>query len=218
MLHPAWQRRAYPVTFFTTAPLEVLQAAIAGAEAERAAALAAEGGTGRPVPEAAIVPAAAAAGVMEAKVAAAQAAQAAAVQAAQAAVEGLQLGDAEQACALPRGRAKSDADLLEIESEEAADGDLIILGGETLSWLQGNPNPNPNPNPDPNPDPNPNPNPNPNRRAAASTAHERAGALRPAEYPPARRAARRGARGRRGALPRLWLGPARSTRAALRRG
>ena len=48
MLHPAWQRRAYPVTFFTTAPLEVLQAAIAGAEAERAAALAAEGGTGRP--------------------------------------------------------------------------------------------------------------------------------------------------------------------------
>ena len=79
MLHPAWQRRAYPVTFFTTAPLEVLQAAIAGAEAERAAALAAEGGTGRPVPEAAIVPAAAAAGVMEAKVAAAQAAQAAQV-------------------------------------------------------------------------------------------------------------------------------------------
>ena len=128
MLHPAWQRRAYPVTFFTTAPLEVLQAAIAGAEAERAAALAAEGGTGRPVPEAAIVPAAAAAGVMEAKVAAAQAAQAAAaVQAAQAAVEGLQLGDAEQACALPRGRAKSDADLLEIESEVAADGDLTLL-------------------------------------------------------------------------------------------
>ena len=51
MLHPAWQRRAYPVTFFTSAPLEVLQAAIAGVEAERAAALAAEGGTGRPAPD-----------------------------------------------------------------------------------------------------------------------------------------------------------------------
>lgn len=37
MLHPAWQRRAYPVTFFTTAPYDVLQAAILGAEAERAA-------------------------------------------------------------------------------------------------------------------------------------------------------------------------------------
>ena len=142
MLHPAWQRRAYPVTFFTSAPLEVLQAAIAGVEAERAAALAAEGGTGRPAPEAAIVPAAAAAGVMEAKVAAAQqaaqqAAAAAAAAAAQVAVEGLQLGDAEQACALPRGRAKSEADLLEIEPEEAADCDLTLLGGETLSWLQG---------------------------------------------------------------------------------
>ena len=73
MLHPAWQRRAYPVTFFTTAPLEVLQAALAGAEAERAAALAAEGGTAVPEAEAAVVPAAPAAGVMEAKVAAAQA-------------------------------------------------------------------------------------------------------------------------------------------------
>ena len=136
MLHPAWQRKAYPVTFFTTAPLEVLQAAMAGAEAERAEALAAEGGTAVPVPEAAVVPAAPAAGVMEAKVAAAQAAQAAAVAAA--AVEGLQLGDAEQVCALPRGVAKSEAEL-EIESGEVADGDLTLLGEETLSWLQGAP-------------------------------------------------------------------------------
>ena len=37
VLHPKWQRRAYPVTFFTTAPYDVLQAAILGAEAERAA-------------------------------------------------------------------------------------------------------------------------------------------------------------------------------------
>ena len=64
-------------------------------------------------------------------------AAAAAAAAAQVAVEGLQLGDAEQACALPRGRAKSEADLLEIEPEEAADCDLTLLGGETLSWLQG---------------------------------------------------------------------------------
>ena len=124
------------MTFFTTAPLEVLQAAMAGAEAERAEALAAERGTAVPVPEAAVVPAAPAAGVMEAKVAAAQAAQAAAVAAA--AVEGLQLGDAEQVCALPRGVAKSEAEL-EIESGEAADGELTLLGEETLSWLQGAP-------------------------------------------------------------------------------
>ena len=31
VLHPKWQRRAYPVTFFTTAPYDVLQAAILGA-------------------------------------------------------------------------------------------------------------------------------------------------------------------------------------------
>ena len=129
------------MTFFTTAPLEVLQAAMAGAEAERAAALAAEGGTAVSVQEAALVPAAPAAGVMEAKVAAAQAqAQAAAAAAAAAAaVEGLQLGDAEQVCALPRGLAKSEAELLEIESGEAADGELSLVGGETLSWLQGAP-------------------------------------------------------------------------------
>jgi hypothetical protein len=35
VLHPKWHRRAYPVTFFTTAPLELLQAAIAEAEAEK---------------------------------------------------------------------------------------------------------------------------------------------------------------------------------------
>ena len=135
------------MTFFTTAPLEVLQAAMAGAEAERAAALAAEGGTAEggtaeggtavSVQEAALVPAAPAAGVMEAKVAAAQVQAAAA--AAAAAVEGLQLADAEQVCALPRGLAKSEAELLEIESGEAADGELSLVGGETLSWLQGAP-------------------------------------------------------------------------------
>ena len=38
VLHPKWQRRAYPVTFFTTAPLEALQAALRGADEERAAA------------------------------------------------------------------------------------------------------------------------------------------------------------------------------------
>ena len=32
VLHPTWQRRAYPVTLFTTAPLEELQAAFAAAE------------------------------------------------------------------------------------------------------------------------------------------------------------------------------------------
>ena len=132
------------MTFFTTAPLEVLQAAMAGAEAERAAALAAEGGTAEggtavSVQEAALVPAAPAAGVMEAKVAAAQVQAAAAAAAAAAAVEGLQLADAEQVCALPRGLAKSEAELLEIESGEAADGELSLVGGETLSWLQGAP-------------------------------------------------------------------------------
>jgi len=35
VLHPTWQRRAYPVTFFTTAPLEMLQEAIAAVESER---------------------------------------------------------------------------------------------------------------------------------------------------------------------------------------
>ena len=35
VLHPEWQRRAYPVTFFTLAPLEELQAAIAAVELER---------------------------------------------------------------------------------------------------------------------------------------------------------------------------------------
>jgi hypothetical protein len=139
VLHPAWQRRAYPVTFFTTAPLEVLQAALADAEAERAAALAAEGGTAVPEAEAAVVPAAPAAGVMEAKVAAAQAQAQAQAQAAAAAVEGLQLGGAEQVCALPRGLAKSEAELLEIESGEPAEGELSLLSGDTLSWLQGAP-------------------------------------------------------------------------------
>ena len=32
VLHPQWQRRAYPVTFFTTAPLEKLQAVLAEIE------------------------------------------------------------------------------------------------------------------------------------------------------------------------------------------
>ncbi|KAL1524587.1 hypothetical protein AB1Y20_019477 [Prymnesium parvum] len=35
VIHPRWFRSAYPVTFFTTAPLEKLQAAIAEAERER---------------------------------------------------------------------------------------------------------------------------------------------------------------------------------------
>ena len=34
VLHPEWQRCAYPVTFFTTAPLGLLQAAIAATDAE----------------------------------------------------------------------------------------------------------------------------------------------------------------------------------------
>jgi len=34
VLHPEWQRCAYPITFFTTAPLEVLQAAIEATDAE----------------------------------------------------------------------------------------------------------------------------------------------------------------------------------------
>ena len=32
VLHPKWQRRAYPVTFFTTAPLETLKAVLADVE------------------------------------------------------------------------------------------------------------------------------------------------------------------------------------------
>lgn len=35
VLHPEWQRRAYPVTFFTVAPVEELQAAINAVERER---------------------------------------------------------------------------------------------------------------------------------------------------------------------------------------
>ena len=35
VLHPEWHRRAYPVTFFTLAPLEEVQAAIAAVEEER---------------------------------------------------------------------------------------------------------------------------------------------------------------------------------------
>lgn len=38
VLHPKWQRRAYPVTFFTTAPPELLSRVLAAVEAERAAA------------------------------------------------------------------------------------------------------------------------------------------------------------------------------------
>jgi len=38
VLHPKWQRCAYPVTFFTTAPLEVLQATLADIERDREAA------------------------------------------------------------------------------------------------------------------------------------------------------------------------------------
>jgi len=34
VLHPKWQRNAYPVTFFTTAPVDVLQAAVAAIELE----------------------------------------------------------------------------------------------------------------------------------------------------------------------------------------
>ena len=34
VLHPKWQRRAYPVTIFTTAPLEAVQAACAEVDAE----------------------------------------------------------------------------------------------------------------------------------------------------------------------------------------
>lgn len=37
VLHPRWQRKAYPVTFFTFAPPEVLLAAIADAEREKLA-------------------------------------------------------------------------------------------------------------------------------------------------------------------------------------
>eukprot|EP00967_Tisochrysis_lutea_P088391 scaffold125358_cov30-Tisochrysis_lutea.AAC.4 len=39
VLHPQWQRCAYPVTFFTTAPLEVLQAAIAATDEEHLCSL-----------------------------------------------------------------------------------------------------------------------------------------------------------------------------------
>ena len=38
VLHPEWQRCAYPVTLFTTAPPELLLAAIAETEAERGGA------------------------------------------------------------------------------------------------------------------------------------------------------------------------------------
>jgi hypothetical protein len=34
VLHPEWQRCAYPVTLFTTAPLNVLEAAIAATDKE----------------------------------------------------------------------------------------------------------------------------------------------------------------------------------------
>ena len=44
VLHPKWHRRAYPVTFFTTAPMELVQAAIEAAEAEAAAEKSAESG------------------------------------------------------------------------------------------------------------------------------------------------------------------------------
>ena len=37
VLHPQWQRRAYPVTLFTTAPPELVQSAFAATEAEEAA-------------------------------------------------------------------------------------------------------------------------------------------------------------------------------------
>ena len=36
VLHPTWQRRAYPVTFFTTAPPELLARVVAEVEAARA--------------------------------------------------------------------------------------------------------------------------------------------------------------------------------------
>ena len=38
VLHPTWQRKAYPVTLFTLAPLELLMSALQEVEAERAAA------------------------------------------------------------------------------------------------------------------------------------------------------------------------------------
>jgi hypothetical protein len=45
VLHPEWQRCAYPVTFFTTAPLNVLEAAIAATDAEHVCKLPVLNGT-----------------------------------------------------------------------------------------------------------------------------------------------------------------------------
>jgi hypothetical protein len=50
VLHPQWQRRAYPVTFFTIAPIDELTSVLAAVEADHAADVACGKATRGPIP------------------------------------------------------------------------------------------------------------------------------------------------------------------------
>ena len=135
VLHPEWRRRAYPVTFFTTAPLEVLKAALAAVEAERLASQ--PSSTQQPAEAEAETEAEAAATGLE--VAAAQLQLASGEEAAKngGGDGGGDSGEA-QRCALPRKpNAEAAAEAAAAAATEAEGGEAVELDAsrEGLGWL-----------------------------------------------------------------------------------